>query len=111
MNADEAREKTLKFLSTPMCTWGEIPPGDGARLLPSMTLVVKLVPKMWGPPKYHDCCIVPELTIASLGNSQLVGVVIKTDQTRDDVLPGGLLLISPHVEVEHVVWHGERTAR
>jgi hypothetical protein len=105
----EARERTLKFLSTPMVEWKDIPPGDGARLIPSMTLVVKLTTKEWEAPEYHKNCFVPPLTLEAMGHSQLLGVVIKTDQTRDGVLPGGLLLIAPQEEVEHVLWHGPRT--
>jgi hypothetical protein len=110
MSPEEAKAKTLKFLNTPMVEWKDIPPGDGARLLPCMTLVVKLSTKEWETPEHHKNCYPPPLTLEAMGNSQLLGVVIKTDQTRDDVLPGGLLLISPQEEVEHVVWHGLRKA-
>jgi hypothetical protein len=107
MTSDEAKAKTLKFLNTPMCDWADIPPGDGARLIPSLTLVVKLTTKE--SPALPVNCMAPPLTLEAMGNSRLLGVVIKTDQTRDDILPGAILLIAPNAECEHVLWHGPRT--
>lgn len=109
LTPEDLEVRAIRFLNAPMCTWGEIPPGDGARLLPSMTLVVKLNAEQWQMPEYHTNCFPADLAVESLGNAKLIGVVIKTDQTRHDVLPGGMLIIAPNAEVEHVTWHGERS--
>jgi hypothetical protein len=96
--SDEVRERTLRFLHTPMCTWREIPPGDGARTIPNMTLVVRIDP---------TCEMARGLR---QDEAKYLGVVVKTDQLREGIAPGALIYITPDTEVEHYVWHGNRTA-
>lgn len=103
------RDKTNQFPNAAIREWKDIPPGDGARLIPSLTTVAKVSSSDWQLPRGQSGCVVPSISINALANSQLLGVVIRTDQMLDGVLPGGLLMIAPNTEVEHVVWHGERS--
>jgi hypothetical protein len=95
--SDKLRERAKRFLDAPMCLWRDIPPGDGARTIPNMTMVVRIDPA---------CELADRLRPEE---AKYLGVVIKTDQLQDGIAPGALLYVAPDAEVEHIVWHGPRT--
>lgn len=95
--SESYRDRALRFINTPMCLWRDIPPGDGARTIPTMTLVVRIDP---------TCELANGLRKEE---AKYMGVVVKTDQLRDDIAPGSLIYVGPDTEVEHYVWHGLRS--
>lgn len=81
-----------------MVRWKDVAPGEGARLT-SGHLVVRIAPDS------------PLADGLRPDEAKHMGILVKTDgETKGAYLPGSLITIGPDTEVEHIVWHGWRTA-